>query len=66
MEHSIALNGLSLYFTEHAWSGGNVVSSNPATASVFVSLGKMLSLDCFVDLSVSGRYRSGEILKLKC
>ena len=42
------------------------VSSIPASANVFVSLGKILSLNCFVDLSASGRYRSWEILQSKC
>ena len=32
--------------------GRYTVSSSPASDSVFVSLGKILSLNCFVDLSV--------------
>ena len=40
------------------------VSSSPASANVFVSLFKILSLNCFVDLSASRRYRSWEIQML--
>ena len=37
------------------WSSGTVQDSSalsPASANVFVSLGKILCLDCFVDMSV--------------
>ena len=30
------------------------VSSNPAVANLFLSLGKIVSVNCFADLSVSG------------
>ena len=44
----------------------DTVSSSPSSANVFVSLDKILSLNCFVDLSASGRYQSWEILQSKC
>ena len=36
------------------------MSSSPVSAILFVSLGEILSLNCFVDLIASGRYRSWE------
>ena len=60
---------------ERVWSSGTVQDSGSldrefepryASPNVFVSLGKIFSLNCFVDLSASGRYRSWGILQCKC
>ena len=48
--------------TPDHWS----VSSSLACANMFVSLGEILSLNCFLDLSASGRCRSCKILQSKC
>ena len=37
----------------------------PASANVFVSLGKIFRLNCFIDVSVLGRYWSWEIIQSK-
>ena len=42
------------------------MSSSTASANVFVSLGKILSFNRFVDLSILGKYQSWEILQSKC
>ena len=39
------------------------MNSNPATASVFVSLSKIFNLNCFVDHSVSGTCRMWGMLR---
>ena len=55
VEYLVNMCGLVEKCRTHNHKTISVVSSSPATAGVFVSLGKMLRLNCSVDLSVLGR-----------
>ena len=52
--------------SEESHCVAHVVSLSPATPSVFMSLGKILNLNCFVDLSISGTCPLWGMLQCKC